>query len=140
MNIEKIQKLIRLLSSPNEGEVVAAARALNRARQAEGADIHALAERIEGRELSQEEMKRIYDKGVAAGKQSAAAATEPAFHDVTNEQSWHAIACECMHSSRLRDQRERDFVADMVRWTIRGGEPTEKQAKWLRSIYVRLRR
>jgi hypothetical protein len=34
---------------------------------------------------------------------------------------------------------EKDFVADMMRWTTRGGQPTEKQAKWLRSIYVRVR-
>jgi hypothetical protein len=38
-----------------------------------------------------------------------------------------------------RDEKEKDFVADMVRWTVRGGEPTERQAKRLRSIYTRVR-
>jgi hypothetical protein len=138
MNTEKIGKLIKMLSSSSDGEVVAAVHALMRTLEAEGTDIHELAERVEGRKLSQAEMQKIYDKAFAAGKQSVAAAA-PTFHDVTNEISWHAIACECMHSSRLRDQREQKFVADMVRWTVRGGEPTEKQAKWLRSIYVRIR-
>jgi hypothetical protein len=140
MNTDKLGKLIKMLSSSNDGEVVAAAHAIMRTLEAEGADIHTLAERVEGRKLSQAEMQRIYDKAFAAGKQSAAEQQQPAFHDVTNELSWHAIACECVRSSRLRDQKERDFVADMVRWTVRGGEPTEKQAKWLRSIYVRVRR
>jgi hypothetical protein len=43
--------------------------------------------------------------------------------------SWHTIAGECAHSDRLRDQKEKDFVADMVRWTVHGGEPTEKTSE-----------
>ena len=76
MNVEKIQKLIKLLSSSSDGEVVAAARALLRTLHAEGTDIHALAERVEGRKLSQAEMQRIYDKAFADGKKSAAATAD----------------------------------------------------------------
>jgi len=47
-----------------------------------------------------------------------------------------AIAAQ---SARLHEH-ERQFVEDMVRWCVHGGTPTEKQAKWLRSIYVRVRR
>jgi hypothetical protein len=36
-------------------------------------------------------------------------------------------------------EREKQFVKDMVRHTVRGGEPTEKQAGWLRKIYARVR-
>ena len=61
MNIEKIQKLIRLLSSSNDGEALAAVHALQRVLQEEGTDIHELAARIEG--LSQVEMKKLYDAG-----------------------------------------------------------------------------
>ena len=59
MNTEKIGKLIKMLSSSNDGEVVAAARAILRTLAQEGTDIHELAERVEGRKLSQAEMQRI---------------------------------------------------------------------------------
>jgi hypothetical protein len=35
-------------------------------------------------------------------------------------------------------QREKEFVEDMVRWCQRR-EPTEKQGKWLHSLWVRAR-
>ena len=57
-----------MLSSTNDGEVVAAARAILRTLEARGTDIHELAERVEGRKLSQAEMQRIYDKAFADGK------------------------------------------------------------------------
>lgn len=117
---DKLGKLLRLLSSDRDGEVVAAARGIERTLKNAGLDIHALAAAVEG-----DGARR--DAGHSSGS--------------GDRLSWHAIACECAAKpNRLRDQKERDFVADMVRWTVRGGEPTEKQAKWLRSIYVRARR
>jgi hypothetical protein len=47
MNTARLSKLIKMLSSPNDGEVVAAARALQRALAQQGADIHDLAGRVE---------------------------------------------------------------------------------------------
>jgi hypothetical protein len=37
----------------------------------------------------------------------------------------------------LFSEREEDFVDDMMRFTSMGWEPTEKQAKWLKSIFAR---
>jgi hypothetical protein len=134
---DKLGKLLRLLSSSHDGEVVAAARAIDRTLKSVGLDVHALADGIAtDKKFTEADALEIYQKGVDAGRR-AAEQRQPVFRDV--DPSWHAIACECMHSGRLRDEREKDFVADMVRWTVRGGEPTEKQAKWLRSIYVRVR-
>src|SRR6516225_7786803 len=79
MNVEKIQKLIRLLSSPNDGEALAAVHALRRVLREDGSDIHELATRIEG--LSQVEMKKLYDAGFQEGKSAATAAT-PDFSNV----------------------------------------------------------
>jgi hypothetical protein len=67
MNSDKIGKLIKMLSSSNDGEVVAAARAIMRTLEAEGTDIHELAQRVEGRKLSPAEMQRIYDKAFTDG-------------------------------------------------------------------------
>lgn len=143
---DKLGKFIRLLKSNRDGEVVAAARAIVRTLEGAGADIHDLAESIgatpNGKKFTEADAREIYQRGVDAGRRAATQARPVTFRNVDDDgPPWHAIACECAaHRDRLRDQREKDFVADMVRWTTRGGQPTEKQAKWLRSIYVRLRR
>lgn len=125
MNIEKIQKLIKLLSSSSDGEVLAAARALLRTLHAEGSDIHALAERVEGRKLSQAERQRIYDKAFADGKKSVAATaafsdTEPTFYDM-------ACAVKEKADGRL-GSKEQGFVDDMI---ISGalGEPPQRNRR-----------
>jgi hypothetical protein len=136
---DKLGKLLRLLSSNHDGEVIAAARGIERTLKSAGLDIHVLADGvITDKKFTEADAKEIYQRGVADGRH-AAQQQQPAWHDV-GDPSWHAIACECAHSGRLRDQKEKDFVADMMRWTVHGTEPTEKQAKWLRSIYVRVRR
>jgi hypothetical protein len=138
MNVEKIQKLIKLLSSPNDGEVVAAARAILRTLAQEGTDIHELAARVEGRKLSQAEMQRIYDAAFAEGRRTAEEAKPAEFHDV--KPKWQEMAVECRNQDNDRlTLREREFVDDMVRWTM-WREPSEKQAKWLHCIYCRIGR
>jgi hypothetical protein len=130
----KLGKLLRLLSSDQDGEVVAAARALVRTLEAEKLDIHALADGIatNGKKFTEEEAAEIYRRGVEDGRR------EVTFANV--EPTWNYIARECAaQSGRLREHEQR-FVDDMVCWTVQGGEPTEKQAKWLRAIYARVRR
>jgi hypothetical protein len=137
MNTEKIGKLLKLLSSSNDGEVVAAARAILRTLDAEGTNIHELAERVEGRKLSQAEMQRIYDKAFAAGKNAAAA--NASFSDV-GIPSFHSMACEIQHKEAGRlSTKERDFVNDIVRWCAYR-EPSEKRASWLHAIYCKIGR
>jgi len=137
MNADKIGKLIKMLSSPNDGEVVAAARAIVRTLQAEGTDIHELAERVEGRKLSQAEMQIIYDKAFRDGRSAATAANE--FNPV-DVPTFYSMACEIQAKANGRlSPKEQDFVEDMVRWCAHR-EPSEKQAKWLHSIYCRIGR
>jgi hypothetical protein len=50
------------------------------------------------------------------------------------------MACEITAKENGRlSEKERDFVEDMVRWCARR-EPSEKQGKWLHSIYCRIGR
>jgi hypothetical protein len=137
----KLKPLIRLMSC----EVVAAARALNRLLKVNGSDIHEIADSIgqaNGKKLSEADAIEIYQRGVEDGRREAESARgDPSFYNVTvnDEPSWHEIACECArHEKRLRNDREREFVRNMVRRTVRGGEPTEKMARWLRDIYARV--
>jgi hypothetical protein len=136
---DRLGKLLRLLSSDRDGEVIGAARAIVRTLGSAGLDIHALAESlgINGKRLSEADAAEIYRRGVEDGKR-AAENENIGFHSV-DEPTWHEIACACAaHDKCLRDERERQFVGDMVRRTVRGGEPTEKQAHWLRAIYARV--
>jgi hypothetical protein len=109
---DKLAKLVRLLSSDKDGEVLAAAAAIRRTLAAEGSDIHALADAL---------------------------CRRPPPPPAPREDDWHSMACECQaHSERL-SEREQGFVDDMVEWTA-FREPTEKQQAWLLSIYRKVRR
>jgi hypothetical protein len=136
----KLAKLLRMLSSNREPEVLAAAQALCRTLESAGADIHALAAIVEhGGELNEAEMKKLYDAGYHQGLRVA----ENKFHgsedfrNIDGLPSWHEMALWCQrHSDRLREQ-ERKFVDDVAALTV-WREPSEKQGKWLKSIYYKL--
>jgi hypothetical protein len=53
---------------------------------------------------------------------------------------YRQLARECEAASERLSEREREFVSDMVRWTVRDGGSTEKQGNWLRAIYARVKR
>ena len=138
----KLGKLLRLLASDRDGEVVAAAKAIKRTLAGADLDIHALAEGVEtaaDRKFSESDAQEIYRQAFEDGRRKAEQDQPVTFHSV-GDPSWHEIACVCRDkdNGRLRT-REREFIDDMVRSTVHGGEPTPKQAKWLRSIYVRMR-
>jgi hypothetical protein len=108
-------------------------------------DIHAFADSIghaNGKKFSEADALEIYQRGVADGRREAENNQDVTFHNVNahDEPSWHDIACECAkHPDRMYGEHEKQFVSRMVRKTVRGGEPTEKEARWLRFIYARVR-
>jgi hypothetical protein len=117
---DRLAKLVRMLSSDKPGEVVAAASAIMRTLDAEGTDIHALADAL----CNPPPPPREPPRGPAAPE---------------SEPDWRSIACECdAHEDRL-SEREQKFVADMVTWT-RWRTPSEKQQAWLLAIFSRVRR
>jgi hypothetical protein len=132
---EKLEKLVRLLSSDKDHEVLSAARAITRTLSSAGSDIHELVARVKG--VSEADMQRIYDARVQEGKDTAAAA---AGFKSTDGPSWLEMAEYCAgHDDGRLSAKERGFVEDMVRWCARR-EPSEKQAKWLHVLWVRLGR
>jgi hypothetical protein len=139
MNIEKVRKFVRLLSSPEDHEVVAAARALLRSLAADGEDIHSLADAIGGGKLSVADMRSLYDAGFDDGKRTAEHEQPVRFGDIT---SWRDMAAECLRSddeNRWLQPHERAFVEDMVPWCERR-EPSEKQRRWLHMLWMRAKR
>jgi len=102
-------KLIRMLSSDKDGEIVASVHALRRVLAGAGLTLHDLADAIELPAASQ------HDDGA---------------------DHWRAMAQTCAHCSHLLSQRERVFVMTMTRWR---GRPSRKQSEWLQAIYERVR-
>jgi hypothetical protein len=138
----KIASLIRLLSSDQDGEVVGAARALVRTLKSTGADIHVLADRVEhanSGKLTDAEMQKLFDAGFQAGVHAVENKQHGSgdFHNVDGLPNWHEIARFCQQNDNRLRENERQFVSDMAARTV-WREPTEKQAKWLRSIFYRL--
>lgn len=141
---EKVKGCLRLLASSSDGDVVAAARALDRLLRNAGLDFHALADRVtQSNGLSKQDMKKLYDAGVAAGRKAAQKELSGRMFqsvDPDEEPSWFEIASLCRaHPQVMHSDNEKNFVSDMCRRLVHGGVPTEKQASWLRKIYARVR-
>jgi hypothetical protein len=121
---ERLRQLVRMLSSDQEGEVLSAARAINRTLKSNGLDIHFLADGIGHNDLPIHDTinKVCYDRGYQAGLRAASTKQTNGAHN-QSEPSWHEIACECAeHADVLFSDREREFVDHMVRTTVRGGK------------------
>jgi hypothetical protein len=140
--VGKLAACIRMLSSDKDGDVVNAARGLTRMLKGVGADIHALADRIEkpnGGALTDTEMKKLYNAGYEDGVRAAENKMHgnSDFHDIDGFPAWSEIALYCQHNNRRLRPTEQEFVNDMAAQTV-WREPTPKQAKWLKSIFLRL--
>lgn len=154
----KLGKLIRMLASPRDGEVVAAARAIMRTLQGASLDIHALAQSVEtgapaaapgprppdAKELRQawehgysrgdaKGYERGYNDGYKDGQQEA--------QDANNETEFclSFMANECWEKRLYLHGREIRFIRDMVDRTARGDHLTSPQEQWLRAIFGRLK-
>jgi hypothetical protein len=114
----KLAKLLPRLATSHDGEVVATVRAIERTLKSAGASFH----------------------------EPAVALTEPVKEIVYLQSapqglsSWRELAIWCCDNDRGRlGSKERQFILDMAHRLVLGGQPTEKQGKWLRSIYASLR-
>src|SRR5262245_64939737 len=91
-----------------------------------------------GKEYTEAQLLKARELGIAEGRRlEREELGAPVFRNVNldDEPTWHDIALECAtHPRRMHSERECQFVEDMVRRTVYGGEPTEKQASWLRKI------
>jgi hypothetical protein len=138
----RLAAIIRMMSSDKDGDVLNAGRALNRALKSVGRDIHDLAEVVEranGGKLGEAEMRKLYNAGYQAGVLAVESKQHGNgdFRSVDGLPDWHEIALFCQRNDDRLRPNEREFVNDMASRSV-WREPTEKQAKWLRSIFYRL--
>ena len=112
----RLRKLLLMLSSNQDGEVVGAARAIGRTLQSVGSDWHALA-------------------GVLTEPPHPKRA--PHTDDDAHADDWRELRQFCLDRDRLLSEREREFLTSLGNWR---GTLTEKQHAWLDSIHARVRR
>jgi hypothetical protein len=68
---------------------------------------------------------------------SAGAEIRRQFYDPDGTPNWHQLALYCQRHIDQLPAKEQAFVTQMAGWTV-GRAPSEKQAVWLESIFVRL--
>src|SRR5262249_294609 len=122
---DKLGKLLRMLSSDKDGEVLAATAAIKRTLATEGLDIHSLADAL-GRPAPRAEAKAQRAPHETADWSDA---------DITY---WHNVACECEARANALTAREQKFVNDMVSRTWHA-KPSERQRAWLLIILNKVR-
>ena len=138
---------IRLLSSTRDGEVAAAMQAVQRILQTKGIDIHALADRIESGGISEAYKQEVraqianarasgYVEGVKAAQARQHGSGD--FHNADGSPDWRAIAMFCQRNKGRLANKHHDFIDDMAARTVWNREPTEKQHKYLHSLFFKL--
>lgn len=123
----RVGQLIRVLSSPQPGEIVAAARALDRMLRAAGLDLHHLAF------VAEQGLQRLPASSDSGRPHGAA----------DNDASVAEMIGLCIRSTYLLSEREIEFIQDLDRllFSFRDAlDLSERQQIWLRSIFHRLRR
>jgi len=144
---KRIDKLLRLLASPHEGERHNAVTMMQRTLAAERLSFNDIAivienhqGEIEERKYSDADAEIIFAKGVEKGRKDEERKQQapPEFYDAEGQPRWQEIALFCQSNiTRLRSEWERTFINDMAGNTL-WREPTPKQAKHLLAIFVKL--
>lgn len=140
--LTQITKLIPMLSSDQDGEVVAAARAIGRTLKSNGFDWHDFAARFAQPQAAQsssstyEDLRRSYEQ--QRDRTSSASGQRAHAEAARDDADWYTAVSFCVNFGVFTD-KEYDFVHDMHRRIYAGETPTDRQGKWLGDLYWRTR-
>jgi hypothetical protein len=109
--VDRLAKLLGMLGSDRDGEVVNAGRAADRLVRSAG--------------LTWFDVLPVQRQG-ARGRAA----------DMDRDDDWRRLVSFCMDRAHQLSPRERDFLWSMWLWR---GQPSEKQMRWLQGIAARLR-
>ena len=142
----KLANLLRRLSSDQDGEVVATARALIRTLNSIGADMHDVAacvERAGNGALAENEMQEIYNAGIKEGarlaiqKMQAQMAHSPPQRLMPQFPSAADMALYCYQYLNRCNEWETEFCTNMASWTRRRPLTVKQQAR-LEELFIKL--
>jgi hypothetical protein len=112
---QRVSKLVLMLSSQHDGEVVSAARAISRTLKSTGADWH--------------------DLVAGLTRQPTSRAPHEA-DDTVDPKDWREMRQVCLDQLQRLREREQKFIDSIGNWN---GDLTDKQFQWLKSIYLRVK-
>ena len=110
----RLKKLLLMLSSDRDGEVINAVHLIDAALRGVGADWHDL-----------------------VGGLLAPTGTQSSHDNDDRDLDWRVMREFCLQHLHLLRPREHEFITSLGEWH---GHPTERQSAWLSSIYARVRR
>ena len=149
--IDRLVKIIVMFSSPNDGDIVVAGRALQRQLASAHTDIHALAAHLKaGGGLSDEDKQQIraeianaYAEGVRAGEARSHGVDD--LHNTDNSIDWRQVAAYVQREkhrlpARVQTDKSLEFIADMAMRAKSpfSREPTQRQHEWLHDLFFKL--
>jgi len=149
--IDRLTKIIVMFSSPNEGDLVAAGRALQRQLASAHTDIHAVAAHFKaGSGLSDEDKQQIkteianaYAQGVRDGEARAHGVDD--LRNTDGSVDWRQVAAYVQrekHRLPVRAQTDKtfEFIEDtaMRAKSPFSREPTQRQHEWLHDLFFKL--
>ena len=140
---KRIADLVRRLSSSSDGEIIATVHALQRTLEANSLDIHAIADPLEasnGKHIPEEKMQRVWDAAYARGVQDTENRQHGSddFLGTDGKPTWEAVALFLQRNKHRLDPKHHEFIDDMAARTAWGHEPTERQHKYLHSLFFKL--
>jgi hypothetical protein len=138
----RIADLVRRFGTDFEGEAVATWRILKRllaSRSVSFTDLGDAIEKLASGGLEEEAMKRIFDAGHAQGVEEAErkhAETQTVFGlNPDGSTDREAIALHCQRERARIEAKHHQFVDDMCSRLTWGREPSDKQGKYLLSLF-----
>lgn len=136
-------RLIRMLSSTRDGEILNTVRALQSLLNSAGSDIHAIAEHLEAPLVTKDQMSKIYDTAYAEGIAAAESRQNGAdgFHNATANLEWPDVA-RFVHKHKHRlSSSTHEFIDKMARQANAPypREPTLKMHQYLHSLFHQLK-
>jgi hypothetical protein len=142
----RLAACVRLLASDRGGEVAAALASIQRMLTS-GIDLHAIAERIETppglNESTKQEIRRAVEDARASGYAEGIKAAENKQHGAdafrsTGSAEWIRVALFVQREKHRLPPQHHQFVDDMAARTMWEREPTEKQHRYLHSLFLKL--
>ena len=139
---QRLADLIRHLGAEHDGEVLNTVGALRKAlasRNLTFTDLGDGLEKLATGDLTQGAMQRIHDAAYAKGLADAERkSTEgQAVYGLRPDGShdWEEIALHCQQQKQRLEAKHHQFVDDMASRLTWGREPSEKQGKYLLSLF-----
>jgi hypothetical protein len=135
------------MSSPNDGDKLAAMHALDRALQMSKIDYHVLVARMRRPWLSdtaKEQFQNELAKARAAGRGEGVREVEARqyglqdFRNADGSPDWRAIALYVQREKQRLTPRHHEFVDDMAARIPFNRQPTPRQSAYLQSLFLKL--